>query len=248
MSISHILRTLVCAISRADAYSPPCLTSFLGTATAANVDSAKANLAGTFVNAFVNAGFGNDKLMAKAEEGNSWVYKNKDHGMLSATASLGLSVLWDTDEGLSQVDKYTYSAEEHIKAGAFLAFGILNSGVRTEADAALALLGEYVENKSVPLKTSAIVGLGLAYAGAQRADIMDLILPYVADEGVSMEIASLASLALGFIFVGSGNGEIASTVLQTLMEREDKYLDEKWARYMVLGLALLYLGTCFTLS
>ncbi|KAI0360587.1 26S proteasome regulatory complex non-ATPase subcomplex Rpn1 subunit [Trametes cingulata] len=206
------------------------------------VDSAKANLAGTFVNAFVNAGFGNDKLMAKAEEGNSWVYKNKDHGMLSAAASLGLSLLWDTDEGLSQVDKYTYSSEEYIKAGALLATGILNSGVRTEADAALALLGEYVENKSVPLKTSAIVGLGLAYAGSQREDVMQLLLPYVADDSLSMEIASLTSLALGFIFVGSGNGEIASTILQTLMEREDKQLDEKWARYMVLGLALLYLG------
>ncbi|KAH9896953.1 26S proteasome regulatory complex non-ATPase subcomplex Rpn1 subunit [Cubamyces lactineus] len=206
------------------------------------VDSAKANLAGTFVNAFVNAGFGNDKLMAKAEEGNSWVYKNKDHGMLSATASLGLSLLWDTDEGLSQVDKYTYSSEEYIKAGALLATGILNTGVRTEADAALALLGEYVENKSVPLKTSAIVGLGLAYAGSQREDIMMLLLPYVSDDSLSMEIASLTSLALGFIFVGSGNGEIASTILQTLMEREDKQLDEKWARYMVLGLALLYLG------
>jgi 26S proteasome regulatory subunit N1 len=45
------------------------------------VDSARANLAGTFVNAFVNAGFGNDKLMVEAEEGNSWIYKNKDHGM-----------------------------------------------------------------------------------------------------------------------------------------------------------------------
>ncbi|KAI0777768.1 26S proteasome regulatory complex non-ATPase subcomplex Rpn1 subunit [Trametes elegans] len=206
------------------------------------VDSAKANLAGTFVNAFVNAGFGNDKLMAKAEEGNSWVYKNKDHGMLSASASLGLSLLWDTDEGLSQVDRYTYSSEEYIKAGALLATGILNSGVRTEADAALALLGEYVENKSVPLKTSAITGLGLAYAGSQREDVLQLLLPYVADETLSMEIASLTSLALGFIFVGSGNGEIASTILQTLMEREDKQLDEKWARYMVLGLALLYLG------
>lgn len=48
--------------------------------TATNVDSARANLAGTFVNAFVNAGFGNDKLMVEAEEGNSWIYKNKDHG------------------------------------------------------------------------------------------------------------------------------------------------------------------------
>jgi 26S proteasome regulatory subunit N1 len=31
---------------------------------------------------FVNAGFGNDKLVVEAEEGNSysWVYKNKEHG------------------------------------------------------------------------------------------------------------------------------------------------------------------------
>ena len=74
--------------------------------------------------------------MVEAEEGSSWIYKNKDHGtswqdfagklclivfspsvigMMSAAASLGLSLLWDTDVGLSHVDKYTYSAEEHIK-------------------------------------------------------------------------------------------------------------------------------------
>ena len=55
------------------------------------VDSAKQNLAGSFVNGFVNAGFGNDKLMAKAEEGQSWIYKNKDHGE-SVLASLYCSV------------------------------------------------------------------------------------------------------------------------------------------------------------
>ncbi|TFK49449.1 26S proteasome regulatory complex non-ATPase subcomplex Rpn1 subunit [Heliocybe sulcata] len=210
--------------------------------TTANIDSARANLAGTFVNAFVNAGFGNDKLMVEAEEGSSWIYKNKDHGMMSAAASLGLSLLWDTDVGLSHVDKYTYSSEEYIKAGSLLAIGILSTGVRTEADAPLALLGDYVDNKSVPLKSSAIVGLGLAYCGSHREDILALLLPHVADDGVSMEIASLAALALGFIFVGSGNGEVAGTILQTLMEREDKVLDEKWARFMALGLALLYVG------
>lgn len=47
---------------------------------APSADSARANLAGTFVNAFVNAGFGNDKLMVDAAEGESFVYKNKDHG------------------------------------------------------------------------------------------------------------------------------------------------------------------------
>ncbi|TFK22375.1 26S proteasome regulatory complex, non-ATPase subcomplex, Rpn1 subunit [Coprinopsis marcescibilis] len=212
--------------------------------TTANIDSARGNLAGTFVNAFVNAGFGNDKLMVEAEEGSSWIYKNKDHGMLSAAASLGLSLLWDTDIGLSHVDKYTYSSEEHIKAGALLATGILNTGVRTEADAALALLGEYVENKSVPLKTSAVTGLGLAYAGSHREDLLPILLPLV-DSSNSMEVSSLAALALGFIFVGSKHGDVTETILQALMERaeaEDKSLDEKWAKFLVLGLGLVYLG------
>lgn len=40
--------------------------------------------------------------------------------MMSAAASLGLSLLWDTDIGLSHVDKYTYSAEEHIKVRVIL--------------------------------------------------------------------------------------------------------------------------------
>jgi 26S proteasome regulatory subunit N1 len=122
----------------------------------------------------------------------------------------------------------------------------LNTGVRTEADAALALLGEYTENKSVPLKTSAIMGLGLAYAGSHREDILPFLLPHVADDAAIMEISSLAALALGFIFVGSENGEVTGTILQTFMEKfdreDDKSLDEKWARFMALGLGLLYLG------
>ncbi len=35
--------------------------------------------------------------------------------MMSASASLGLCLLWDTDNGLTQVDKYTYMPEEQIK-------------------------------------------------------------------------------------------------------------------------------------
>jgi 26S proteasome regulatory subunit N1 len=190
----------------------------------------------------VNAGFGNDKLMVEAGEGNSWIYKNKDHGMMSAAASLGVSLLWDVDIGLSHVDKYSYSSEEYVKAGALLATGIIHAGVHSEADAVLALLGEHTESKSVPLRTSAIVGLGIAYAGSHRDDLLQLLMPLVADEGLSMEIAGLASLAIGFIFVGSENGEASSTVLQTFMEREEKQLAEKWARFMGLGLALLYLG------
>lgn len=123
-----------------------------------------------------------------------------------------------------------------------LATGILNANVRTEEDAALALLSEYVDSKSASLRTSAITGLGLAYAGSHREDLMTLLLPVIADDSLSMEVISLAALSLGFIFVGSGNGEVASTILQVMMERDDKALDEKWGRFLSLGLALLYLG------
>ena len=125
--------------------------------------------------------------------------------------------------------------------------GILNTNVRTEADAALALLSDYIENKSISLRTSAITGLGLAYAGSHREDLMGLLLPVVADDSLSMEIISLTALSLGFIFVGSGNGEVASTILQVMMERDDKALDEKWGRFLSLGLALLYLGLYLSL-
>ena len=40
-----------------------------------NVDSAKQNLASSFVNGFVNCAFGRDNTMT--EDGNSWIYKNK---------------------------------------------------------------------------------------------------------------------------------------------------------------------------
>ena len=35
--------------------------------------------------------------------------------MLSATASLGLVLLWDVDSGLSEIDKYLYSTDEAVK-------------------------------------------------------------------------------------------------------------------------------------
>jgi len=51
--------------------------SFSKTGPSTNTNSAQQNLASTFVNAFVNAGFGRDKLMI---EDGKWLYQNKDHG------------------------------------------------------------------------------------------------------------------------------------------------------------------------
>jgi 26S proteasome regulatory subunit N1 len=79
-------------------------------------------------------------------------------GMLSATASLGLLLLWDVDGGLTQIDKYLYSSEEYIKAGALLACGIVNTGVRNECDPALALLSDYVLHSSNIMRIGSILG------------------------------------------------------------------------------------------
>lgn len=206
------------------------------------VDSAKQNLAATFVNAFINSGYGGDKLILTDEEKTSWIYKNKDAGKTSATASIGVLTLWDVDSGLAFIDKYLYSEEEHIKAGALLGVGILNSGVHHDADPAIALLSEHISSKSINLRTSAIVGLGLAYAGSQREDIQEMLIDIVGDTDASMEVSALAALSLGFVFAGSSNGEITSTILQTLMEREESQLSDRWTRFMVLGLSFLYVG------
>lgn len=84
--------------------------------------------------------------------------------------------------------------------------------------------------------------LGLAYAGSAREEVSELLLPIVSDTNLAMELSSLAALALGLVFVGSCDGDITSTILQTMMEREDVELKDTWSRFMALGLGLLYLG------
>jgi hypothetical protein len=64
-----------------------------------------------------------EKPNNKQKTGNKWLYKNKEHGMMSAAASLGMILLWDVDGGLSKIDKFLYASEDYIKAGALLAVG-----------------------------------------------------------------------------------------------------------------------------
>merc|ERR1719195_293172 len=207
-----------------------------------SVDSARQNLASSFVNGFINTGFGKDKLLM--EDGNKWLYKNKEHGMLSATASIGLVLLWDVDGRLTQIDKYLYSPEEMIKSGALLACGIVNCGVRNECDPALALLSDYVQDKPNVMRLGAIFGLGLAYAGSNRQDVIQIMLPVFADSKSNMEVIGVTALACGLIAVGSCNGEVTSTILQTLMEKSEKESDmkESFAKFLPLGIGICYLG------
>ncbi len=216
------------------------------TAGLTNVDSARHNLASAFVNAFTNAGFGNDKMMlVEGGDKSSWVWKTKDEGMLSTTASMGMLMRWDVEQGLDQIDKFTYAAEEHVRAGALLAIGILMSGVRVDSEPAFALLStdESLGGKSVPIRMASIMGLGLSYAGTNKEELLETLLPIVDDTSLDMQLSAMAALSLGLIFVGSSNDRVSGAIITTLLDEErEKQLKDKWTRFMSLGLALLFFG------
>lgn len=214
---------------------------------AAAVDSARQNLATTFVNGLVNAGFGQDKLVTAATEGadaasTHWIFKNKDHGKTSATASLGLITLWDVEGGLPQIDKYLYYPDSYVVAGALLAIGVVNCCVQNENDPAFALVSEYVSNRDPVIQIGAILGLGLAYAGTCREEIQEQLLPLVMDTEVSMEVSGFAALALGLVFCSTCNGDISEGLLSALMMRGEPELTTPAAKQMALALGLLFLG------
>ncbi|EFN71995.1 26S proteasome regulatory subunit rpn1 [Camponotus floridanus] len=204
-------------------------------------DSARANLAASFVTGFVHAGFGQDKLMSNTSD--CWVYKNKEHGKLSATASLGLIHMWDVDGGLVPIDKYLYTNEDYIKSGALLAIGLVNCGIHNECDPALALLSEYVSSSSQILRIGAILGLGLAYAGSRRKDVTELLSGALVDEQNNMQILSLAAISLGLVNVGSGDSDVSSTILLKLLGLSMEKLVISHSRFLALALGMVYMGT-----
>ncbi|GMH48092.1 hypothetical protein TrRE_jg8589 [Triparma retinervis] len=207
----------------------------------AKVDSARANLASTFVNGFVNAGFNTDKLLTV--ENSDWLYKNKEHGMLSATASLGLLMLWNVEEGLTVIDKYLYSNEEMVKAGACLGVGVLCAGVRSEADPAFALLSEHVEGADGEMKRASVQGLGIAYAGSGREEVGEVLVKVV-EECEDWVAVGLAGLSLGMIYVKGMEGadDIAMAIVTRLMEASEDNLKHSHTKFLCLGLGLLWMG------
>lgn len=233
-------------------------------AGAAAADSARANLAATFVNAFVNAGFGTDRLMvppgggagagadggdaaaasgdaAAADPGSAWVFKNKEAGKTAAAASLGLVTLWDVEGGLPLIDKYLYAADEAVVAGALLGVGIACCGVRHENDPAYALLYDFVDRPEPGVKGGAIMGLGLAYAGSAKEEVADLLAPLAADPDLPIGLAGQAALALGLVFAGRAHAGCVEAILQALMSRPAPELAEPGAKMMALALGLLFL-------
>ena len=164
---------------------------------------------------------------------------------MSTVASLGMLLHRDVETGLDKINPFTYADEEQIRAGAMLAIGIINSGVQMADDTARGLLAEsdVLENKSVAIKTAAIMGLGLSHAGSSIEDFIDLLSPIIEDSSLDMQLSAMAALSLGIVFIGSSDGGISETIIQTMFDEDRKNESKsKWARFMALGLALLYFG------
>uniref|UniRef100_A0A1I8JGQ7 26S proteasome non-ATPase regulatory subunit 2 n=1 Tax=Macrostomum lignano TaxID=282301 RepID=A0A1I8JGQ7_9PLAT len=192
------------------------------------VDSARQNLASSYVNGLVNCGFGRDKLLMEDDNKMKWIYRNKDAGMMSSVATLGWLLLWDDD---------------NIKAGALLACGVVNSGVRNECEPALALLADYVENKTSCLNKAALIGLGVAYAGRGSGgeSAIAKLQPLITEQG-KPEQAALAALSCGVIAAGTLHSDVTSSILQSLLEAPPGDRVKPLARLHALGLALCCLG------
>lgn len=152
-------------------------------------------------------------------------------------------LLWDIDEGLAQIDKYMDRREHSIVAGAFMALGLVNSGITNECDPVQAILIDKLETcKEEQLKIGALMGLSFTYAATARVDLLEAISPIILESANSTRLQAVAALSIGLIFVGTCDEDAAQSILQTLMEKEEEQLNDPFTRMFALGLGLLFLG------
>lgn len=207
----------------------------------AMLDSAQANLADTYVNAFVNLGSGKDTLMSKDEP---WIANVSKEGIMAATASLGMIHLWDVDGCTEAISDYLDVKDGYAKAGACMGLGLASTGIWSETDTAKGLLEDYLESDDEHVKLGAAVGLGLAYAGTAREDFLEMekLTEMITDLNIGPDSAAFAALSLGLIFVSKCNEEVSNTIISSLMGRSDEELNQSSARFFGVALALNYLG------
>lgn len=60
----------------------------------------------------------------------------------------------------------------------------------------------------------------------------------------NLQVVGVTALACGMIAVGSCNGDVTSTIVQTIMEKNEQELKDTYARWLPLGLGLNHLGEC----
>ena len=206
------------------------------------IDSAKQNLASTFVNAFVNAGSGNDALMLGKVDDQPWINKVKNEGLTAAAASLGMTFLWDPSGASNHINDYLELTDGYSKMGACIALGLSNAGIIDECDPAKAVLEEKINGKEDYSRLGSIIGLGMAYSGSAREEFLETLIPIIIDTNYSVEASAFAALSLGLIFVGKCNEDVGNAIYQTLIERPENQLNMTVSRFFGVALGLLFLG------
>jgi len=201
--------------------------------------SARKQLASTYVNAFVNVGFQNDKLMTAGEEKDrgSWIYKNKDAGMLAAAASLGLINFWSPD-AVNKLEPYVTSDKDHIKAGAFLGQGMSCAGYDTNV--AFGLLEKHLESDNADIRIATILGLGFAQCGKPTKELKEKLQSFLFHEQPPM-IRAAACIALGMVLIGTRDDDVMSSIFEMLQETPPEEAEsDSTCIFYALSLGLLY--------
>eukprot|EP01126_Amoeba_proteus_P027757 TRINITY_DN2749_c0_g1_i1.p1 TRINITY_DN2749_c0_g1~~TRINITY_DN2749_c0_g1_i1.p1 ORF type:complete len:551 (-),score=124.47 TRINITY_DN2749_c0_g1_i1:438-2090(-) len=166
------------------------------------LDSARQNLARSFVNGFLNAGFGSDKLLTGTPGADGgWLFKNRDHGRISTLASLGMIHLWDNATGVNELEKYSGLKADAIEAGIMLGIGIANANIRDSFNVALSYAENNIISPSSLVKQCTALALGFAYAGTSHCSSVRALLERSYEEGTpGIELQAHIALALGTTF------------------------------------------------
>lgn len=72
-------------------------------------------------------------------------------------------------------------------------------------------------------------------------------MPILGDGKSSLDVIAFTAIALGLVYVGSCNEEVAQAIIFALMDRSESELGDPLARFLPLGLGLLYLGKQVTM-
>ena len=201
-------------------------------------------MAKSFVSAFHNAAIKKD-LYFTAPNSDELISRNRDMGRAVAVAAYGMLNLWDIENGLNTINRYTTeeNGDPRVIMGGLTGVGIISAAVRSEYDAALAILSEPLENPNQDIQVGAIFGLAMAYAGSGREDILDLLKTHV--DMSNIRVCAFATLAIGLVFVSNPTDEALTAVTQTIFQLDETMFDPgnlPYFPFFALGLGLIYLG------
>ncbi|CAM5998693.1 unnamed protein product [Sphagnum balticum] len=188
-------------------------------AAAGAIDSARTNLASSFVNGFVNAGFGTDRLLT--EEGGNWVYKNKELGMMTATASTGIlssGVRNESDPAFALLSEYLESPSLHIRIGSICGLGIAYAGAQKEEIIQLLLpIIANTEGANMTEVSLAALSLGMIFEGSCNDEIASTLVQRLM-ESTDIELNDTSSrfLCLGLGLVYLARGESADVTIEAV--------------------------------